>query len=145
MKKILLALILSFSFTAKAGLMDSRYFEPVAGCLVGGGIGYLSSDSQDAMKNAAIYCGIAAVVAGVVGYHYDSKYGKEFLPRENFLDNQERRYDMLEKQKNSKSEHRFFKRQREVLPAKILPNGQGIGPRIKERLILEDDNIDLGN
>lgn len=124
--------------------MDSRYFEPVAGCVAGGAVGYATSSSENAMKNAAIFCVIVGGVATFINYHYDTKYGKEFHAREAHLDNTLRRYEMLEKQNIEKKEDHLFRRQQEILPPRVLPNGQGIGPRIKEKLILNDDGIDLG-
>lgn len=124
--------------------MDSRYFEPTMGCLVGGAAGYVTADSEKAMSQGAIFCAVGATVMALVNYHYDQKFGSEFADRHAFMDNTLRRYEMLEKENVAQKEDLYFQRRQEIMPPKILPNGQGIGPRVKERLILKDRKQDLG-
>jgi hypothetical protein len=88
MKKIIItiSLLLSSAF-AHAGLYDFRYLEPVGGCVVAGTAGYLlTKNKDDKVKNAAIYCGVTAVVTGLIYLHYDAKYGDAFVQQKTFLD-----------------------------------------------------------
>lgn len=144
MKKITYLIVLLFSFNSFAGFMDSRYFEPTVGCLAAGAIGYTSADSEKAMTQGAIFCAVGATVMALVNYHYDQKYGSEFAGRHAFMDNTLRRYEMLDKENVNQKEDMYFQRKQEILPPKILPNGQGIGVRVKERLILKDRKQDFG-
>lgn len=148
MKYILIALTILFTIPkqAKAGLYDWEYFEPVAGCLVVGGAMYASSDEEDRMKNGAIGCAVTGIILWGIGEHYDSKYGDQFLEEEDYLEAKLKKYNMLENQsdnkKNASSIH--FRRVQQVLPPSIDKKGQGIGPRVKEKLILIDDSMRIG-
>ena len=144
MKNILLISLFLLSFQTKAGLFDWEYFEPTAGCVIGGALGYSSAEKGDEMKKAAIYCAAAGAVGLLINYHYDTKYGEEFEEQEIFLENQIKKYNLLEQQKKQQKESLYFRRVREVIPPRVLPNGQGVGPRIKERLQLKDQGDRIG-
>lgn len=149
MKKILIILSLIISGLtvtnkANAGLYDWRYFEPATGCVIAGGLGYVTeSNAKNKMKTAAIYCAATAVVVGITYSHYDTKYGAEFEKQKTFLDNKIKNYEQLERQNKSgvpKDPH--FHIIQEELPAIKGPNGIGIGKRIKNTLILKDAILD---
>lgn len=147
MKYILLSLFLSISFskTANAGLYDYEYFEPIAGCLVVGGAMYASAEQDEAMKNGAIGCLAAGIVLWGINEHYDSKYGDQFLGEEDHLEAKITKYNMMENQSNTKkSSSLHFRRVQRVIPPSIDKKGQGIGPRVKEKLILIDDTMRIG-
>ena len=146
MKNILLIILLTLIIqpSAKAGLFDWEYFEPTAGCVIGGALGYSAADEGEEMKQAAIYCAAAGAVGLLINYHYDTKYGEEFNEQEMFLENQIKKYNLLEQQKTQQKESMYFRRVREVIPPRVLPNGQGVGPRIKERLQLKDQGERIG-
>jgi hypothetical protein len=144
MKKILIVLSLILTInTSKAGLYDSQYFEPVAGCLVAGGLGY-ATGGDNAMRNGAIFCAAAGLVIGSINYHYHTKYGEEFQNQIEFLDNRIIQYNLLESQSKEKKEALYFKRTQEVIPPRILENGQGIGPRVRDKLIMIDSKDRVG-
>lgn len=140
MKKILLILSLLVSNISFAGLYDWRYFEPATGCVVAGGVGYITQSNPDnKMKTAAIYCVAAAAVIGVAYSHYDTKYGAEFEKQKTFLDNKLKNYDQLERQNlGGQPKDPHFHIIQQELPAIKGPNGEGIGTRIKNTLILKD-------
>lgn len=140
MKKIIVLVFLLISNISNAGLYDWRYFEPAAGCVIAGGLGYLTeSNSNDKMKTGAIYCAAAAAIVGVAYSHYDTKYGAEFSKRKDFLDNKIKRYEALENQNKMgglKDPH--FKTVQEVIPAVVGPNGEGTGKRVRAKLVPTD-------
>lgn len=129
---------------ANAGIFEWEYFEPTAGCAIGAAVGYSTGTEGEEMKNAAIYCAVAGTVGFLIKGHYESKYGAEFENQELFLKDQIKKYNLLEQQKNEKKESLYFRKVRQVIPPRLLPNGQGIGPRIKERLQLKDFNDRVG-
>lgn len=147
MRNIFLSLILILgvhSKSAEAGLFEWEYFEPTAACVGAGAIGYSTASKGNEMKTAAIFCAVAGVAGLVIKSHYEYKFGEEFEPQERFLEDQIKKYNLLEQQKDEKKESLYFKRVRQILPPKVLPNGQGIGPRVKERLQLKEFGDRIG-
>lgn len=146
MKYILLTILLFTSVqNTYAGFYDSEYFEPIAGCVVAGAAMYSSAEEGDEMKQGAIGCAVAGVILWGITRHYDGKYGDQFIEEEDYLRAKLNKYEMLDKQsnkKNSSSVH--FRRVQKVLPPTIDKKGQGIGPRVKEKLILIDDTMRIG-
>lgn len=145
MKKIFLlcTILLSGVNVANAGLYDSKFFEPVAGCLIAGGIGY-AAGGDNAMRNGAIFCAATGAIIGVVNYHYHTKYGAEFRDEIEFLDNRLIQYNLMDKQSKEKKDSLYFQRTQEVVPPRLLENGQGIGARVRDRLILIDSKDRVG-
>lgn len=148
MKYILLALIIPLINinNAKAGLYDWEYLEPATGCLIAGGVSYLSSDDESAMKNGAIACGVAGLIVWGIGQHYNGKYGDQFLEEQDYLKSKLNKYNMLESQSDKKKESSsvHFRRVQQILPPSIDKKGQGVGPRVREKLILIDDSMRIG-
>ena len=143
-KIIVLIFLITTVGQAKAGLFDWEYFEPTAGCIIGGAVGYSSASEGEEMKQAAIYCAAAGAIGLLINYHYDTKYGQEFEEQERFLNNQIKKYNLLEQQKKQQKESLYFRRVRQVIPPRVLPNGQGVGPRIREKLQLKDNSERIG-
>lgn len=146
MKYIVLFLILinSYSQKANAGLFDWEYFEPAAGCVAAGALGYVSASEGNEMKNAAIYCAVVGGVLFVINSHYENKYGDEFIPQETYKMERLQSFDLLERQNKSQANDLYFKRHQRLVPPKIDSKGQGHGPRIHETLKLDSKEDMVG-
>jgi len=135
-----------FALNSNAGFYEWEYFEPTAGCLIAGGVAYSSAKKGEEMKSGAVACAVAGIIIWGINEHYDKKYGDQFLGEEDYLEAKINKYNMLEHQsdnkKNNSSIH--FKRVQQVLPPSIDKKGQGVGPRVKEKLILIDDSMRIG-
>lgn len=120
MKKILtVTLFLLFSTKSFAGFYDWKYFEATTGCLIGGAIGYSSAPEENKMATGAAACaGVGLIIWGLTE-HYDAKYGDQFLPQEEHLDNRIQKYKMLGKQKNVPNNLKYFRKVQRVLPPRI--------------------------
>lgn len=141
--KIMTIIICSIlSTNSFAGLFDWEYFEPAAGCAVGAGVGMIKGDTKDAL----IFCAVGAGVGLLINSHYQSKYGKEFQGKIEYLDQKLEKYNLLEDQQKygvKNSSDNFF-REVEVIPAEKDAKGQGVGVRVKETIRLVDPTDRLG-
>lgn len=141
MKKIIAIMILSLSINA--GFYTSEYFEPVAGCGVGGAVGYMAGGDNQ-MKNAALFCaGGALIMYGIYSY-YDNKYSKPFESALSFEKQELRKNEMKKRQGNILVDNPFVERVTKVLPAKKLSTGDIMLPRVQEDIKLKDTGDLLG-
>lgn len=141
MKKLLTLIILSL--TVNAGFYTSEYFEPVAGCGIGGAVGYLAG-GEDQMRNAAIYCAGGALIAYGIYSYYDNKYSKPFDSALEFERQELRKNDMKKRQGNILEDNPFVERVTKELPAKKLSTGDIMLPRIQEDIKLKHTGDLLG-
>jgi len=148
MKKLLLILFLS-PMNANANLWkeikESFYFEPTILCVGGAAAGSTMGDSSQRDTNMAIGCLAGAIVGYMINDYYSDKfkseYDEEISKYKNIID--ERR--KVEAYKAAKGEDfEFAVKVREIVPAQKLPNGEVRAPTVKEKLILINDDMFVG-
>jgi hypothetical protein len=137
------------STTAKADITDSSMFEPVVGCGIGGGAGYLYGYNQnpgDELLFAAIFCGGGALIGILLNSHYSAKYGKVY---EDDLNRMRQNVKMMELQQGLRAAHNeddeFAIRLKKVVPGQKLPNGSVSAPTVVESLVPPGDSVRLND
>ena len=135
--------------SAKAGFTDSSLFEPVVGCVVGGGAGYFVANSQspgNEIMFAAIFCGVGALTGVLLNSHYSDKYGKVY---QDDLAKMRQNVKMMELQQGLRAAHNeddeFAIRLKKVVPGQKLPNGSVSAPTIIESLVPPGDTVRLND
>jgi hypothetical protein len=153
MKKILVMCVaVSFLInteSAKASITDSSLFEPVLGCVVGGGAGYIVSTNQspgNEIMFAAIFCGVGALTGILLNSHYSEKYGRVY---QDDLAKMRQNVKMMELQQGLRAAHNeddeFAIRLKKVVPGQKLPNGSVSAPTIIESLVPPGDTVRLND
>ncbi len=148
MKKQLLGILLAMSFIlplpAKAGFMDSDYFEPTLFCVAGAAGGYSAGGD-----NQALYAGAGCAVGALLGYminqRYKDKYGGVYQEEIRDLRRSVKEMEVMQAQKAANGEEdQYSLRIQEIVPGKRLPNGDVLAPTIREKLILPGEGVRIG-
>lgn len=145
---ITLALLVN-SQTASAGITDSSAFEPLLGCAIGGGAGYLVANTQspgNELIYAALFCGGGAVLGILLNSHYSDKYSRAY---QDDLSKMRQNIKMMELQQGLRAAHNeddeFAIRLKKVVPGQKLPNGSVTAPTIIESLVPPGDTVRLND
>lgn len=147
-----LVLFLMLTNSVYAGLYESSYFEPVAACAIGGaaGSGLTDGPHEDKERNAATYCVGAALLVGVLNYHYFNKYyTDEFEKSFNHYREKKKRYKKaMEMIKDGKSIPKRFKKHFKVVSEVIEPtvdeNGRAVEKKVIQRIELKSVEKEVG-
>lgn len=153
MKKLSVGLITLALFaniqSANAGITDSSVFEPLLGCAVGGGAGYLVANNQspgNELIYAALFCGGGALIGVLLNSHYSDKYGRVY---QDDLAKMRQNVKMMELQQGLRAAHNeddeFAIRLKKVVPGQKLPNGSVTAPTIIESLVPPGDTVRLND
>jgi hypothetical protein len=153
MKKVAMVM-LAMSFvlngtSAKAGITDSSAFEPILGCAIGGGAGYLVANNQspgNELIYAALFCGGGALIGILLNSHYSDKYGRVY---QDDLNRMRQNVKVMELSQGLRAAHNeddeFAIRLKKVVPGQKLPNGSVTAPTIVESLVPPGDTVRLND
>lgn len=151
--KILVVIMVSvFSIGSQAGFYEKSYFEPVVACGVGAavGSGFTNGNHDEKSKNAITYCAGAALLMGVLNYHYFNKYYTEEFDRSfQIYAEKEKRYKKAIKMiKSGKSLPKRFKKNfkvsSEVVEPSVDENGNAVEKKVIQKIILKNIGREIG-
>jgi hypothetical protein len=142
---VMMSLSLITEKTAKADITDAGWFDPVLGCVVGGGVGYAIASSGNQILTAAIGCGGGLILGLLLDSHYSSKYGRVYQAD---ISNLRADIKVMQLQQALKSangdDDQFGLRVRTFVPGQKLPNGDISAPTFTEKLIMPGENLKFG-
>jgi hypothetical protein len=152
MKKIgLLGLMMTLSLSlisaneAKADITDAGWFEPVLGCVVGGGVGYVVASDGNQILTAAIGCGGGLLIGLLLNSHYSSKYGKVYQQDISNLKSDIREMQLQEALRSAHGDDDDFAlRVKVIVPGQKFSNGDVSAPTFTEKLIMPGENLKFG-
>lgn len=149
MKSILILVILTFSFNSNAGfwseVKNSFYFEPTLLCVAGAAGGYTVGNENDRNTTMAIGCLGGAAIGYFMNDYYENKFNSQYQDK---LDKYKQIIEHRRKVQAYKAakgeDFEFAVKVREIVPAQKLGNGEVRAPTVKEKLILLEDDMFLG-
>lgn len=150
MKKKLLCLFLALTFLtpsiAKASILDSEWFEPGLFCVVGGGVGYATGQTNgNEMMYAGLGCAAGALIGYMINQRYKNKYGAVYQGEIRDLRRSIEEMHVMQAQKAANGEEdQYSIRIQEIVPGKRLQNGDVLAPTIREKLILPGEGYRIG-
>lgn len=126
-------------------MYQSMHFEPALLCATGSVVGGAASKSQSKNTTMLLGCAVGAAIGYYINDHYKDKFtsqSKKELERYRNIINERQKVQALKAAKGDDFD--FAVTVREVVPAQRLPNGEVRAPTVKERLILLEDSMFIG-